>query len=318
MMESASASEESVQATLAQQGAMLDQHSSLLTSASHDFQVLSNQLSEVRNRLDQVTQAFGERGRPVSVADVSNSNERETHAVNPPSYDGDTSTCRAFLGQCSLVFALQPRRFATEMSKIAFVLTLLTGRARDWGMAVWEAKMPCCNDFETFKGEMCKLFDRTLRGDLAAAELNRFVQGTQSVTDYAIHFKTLAVTSGWNDSALRAQFLSGLKDNIQDEIASHDFPVSLEGMIDLALRVEARHRQRRIRRTATQHLLDPSLHVTETTSAPLSSSVEPMQLGRLRLTTEERQHRLVNGLCLYCGKPGHRALNCPVKGAARR
>ena len=39
-----------------------------------------------------------------------------------------------------------------------------------------------------------------------------------------------------------------------------------------------------------------------------------------KLTAEERQRRLAEGLCLYCGGPGHLSLNCPIrkeKAAAR-
>lgn len=318
-MESASqASGESVQAALAQQGALLEQHSSMLSSASHDFQMLSGRLAEIHNRMEQVAQAIGDRGASTSSTESLSGTEREPHANNPPTYDGDVKSCRAFLSQCSLVFALQPRRYASEALKVAYVLTLLTGRARDWGMAVWDAKHPCCVTFKSFRTEMIKLFDRSVQGDLAAAELTRLTQGNSSVTDFAIKFRTLAVSSEWNDSAQRAQFLRGLNEHIQDEIASHDLPGSLEGTIDLALRVEARHRQRRARRSLHHLLSDPSLHVGDDVSSPSISPGEPMQLGRLRLTAEEKQQRLVNGLCLYCGKPGHKALNCPAKGSARR
>lgn len=43
-----------------------------------------------------------------------------------------------------------------------------------------------------------------------------------------------------------------------------------------------------------------------------------MQVGRTRLTPEERQHRFNQQLCLYCGQPGHLISTCPVlpKGPA--
>lgn len=64
--------------------------------------------------------------------------EPEPHANSPPPYDGDPNSCQAFLSQCSLVFALQPRRYATEDSRVAYVLTLLTVKAREWGTAIWD------------------------------------------------------------------------------------------------------------------------------------------------------------------------------------
>ncbi len=53
--------------------------------------------------------------------------------------------------------------------------------------------------------------------------------------------------------------------------------------------------------------------------ATTSGSGDPMNLSivnmkkRDSLTPEERQHRMVNHLCLYCDKPGHQAATCNSK-----
>ncbi len=224
----------------------------------------------------------------------------EPHANNPPLYDGDPNSCRAFLSQCSLVFALQPRRYATERLKIAYVITLLTGRAREWGTAVWDTGASFCNVFDDFHCEM------TLR------------QGGRSVTDYAIQFKTLAASCDWNEGALRAMFREGLNFEIQDEIATHELPLDLEGFINLAIRVESclRLRQRRLAPRSSWGLEEvQSFKAQPPPQSPLPDP-EPMQLGRLRLSAQERQQRLVQGLCLYCGKQGHYALSCPLEAKA--
>lgn len=95
------------------------------------------------------------------------------------------------------------------------------GKSARVGPAVWDAQDPCCQSFEEFWEEMVKLFDRCVHGDAASARLARLAQGTSSVTDYSIHFKTLAAACSWNEAALRAQFIDGLSDSIQDEIATH-------------------------------------------------------------------------------------------------
>ncbi|KAL0146514.1 hypothetical protein M9458_058145 [Cirrhinus mrigala] len=63
-------------------------------------------------------------------------------------------------------------------------------------------------------------------------------------------------------------------------------------------------RARRPGRTFTS--LPPTLPSTLT--AP-----EPMQLGATKLTVEERERRLRNNLCLYCGQPGHLRATCPTR-----
>lgn len=111
--------------------------------------------------------------------------ELEPHATTAI-FDGDPNSCLSFLSQCSLNFALQPPRYATEETRIAFIITLLTGRAREWGTAVWDARASCCQKFKDFRAEMLKLFDRSVQGDAAAACLVRLVKGNSSVTDFAI------------------------------------------------------------------------------------------------------------------------------------
>ncbi len=49
-------------------------------------------------------------------------------------------------------------------------------------------------------------------------------------------------------------------------------------------------------------------------SSPLCSDPEPMQLGGVRISAEEREPRIRSRLCLYCGANGHFAASCPLKG----
>ncbi len=165
---------------------------------------------------------------------------------------------------------------------------------------------------------MTKLFDRSVRGHEAAPKLARLHQGGCSVTDYAIQFKTLTASCDWNEGALRAMFQEGLNFEIQDEIATHELPLDLEGFINLPTRVESRLRLHQ-RRLAPLLVLGagggPAFQGPPTTSITLPDP-GPMQLGRLRLSAQERQQRLVQGLCLYCGKQGHFALSCPLKAKA--
>lgn len=44
----------------------------------------------------------------------------------PKHYDGDPESCHTFLTNCSLLFSLQPRTFATEAAKVANVHTHLS------------------------------------------------------------------------------------------------------------------------------------------------------------------------------------------------
>lgn len=303
------AGEDYVRSALAHQGALIGHHASQLSTTSQEVDSLTTQMANLSGQVQAIQQE-------IRAPFLTHSNP-EPHANNPPPYDGDPNSCQAFLSQCSLVFALQPCRYATEKTKVAYVITLLTGKARAWGTAMWDAQSPICSSFDEFSSEMKKLFDRSVRGDEAAAKLVRLRQKNQTVTDYLIQFKTLSAECKWDKGALRTLFREGLDTQIQDEMAVQETPADLEDLISLALRIEARIQLRR-RRLAPRSAWDfaKDSQGVECPPSLSPSDPEPMQLGRLHLSAQEKQHRLARGLCLYCGNSGHRISTCPLKGKA--
>lgn len=109
--------------------------------------------------------------------------------------------------RCSMHFALQPQTFVQEQFKVAFVLTLLSGRAALWGTAVWENQDPCCASFQTLSEEMKSVFDRAVAGREAARLLADLRQGKGSVSVYSIRLHTLAAECRWNEEAQWGRFL---------------------------------------------------------------------------------------------------------------
>ncbi len=114
-------------------------------------------------------------------------------------------------------------------------------------------------------------------------------------------------------------FLHGLADRIQREIYVLDLPEDFNGLVELALRVDARL-------SRMERRIPPSRHpgLTESQRSSGGDAVghihdpEPMQVGQARLSREEKERRRSQGLCMYCGAAGHFASHCPVKEQARR
>ncbi|KAI2647803.1 Transposon Tf2-6 polyprotein [Labeo rohita] len=115
-------------------------------------------------------------------------------------------------------------------------------------------------------------------------------------------------------------FLHGLADRVQREIYALELPADLNGLIDLALRVDARlsRAERRCLPARLPPGEGPPARASGNDAVGLFQDHEPMQVGRARLTREERERRRSHGLCLYCGAAGHFAFSCPVKGPARQ
>lgn len=145
-----SAGADQVRTAVSQQGILLGQHSSQLTATSKEVECLTAQVADLNLQIQELQrEALASRSAATFGHSPSHA-EPEPHANNPPPYDGDPNSCRAFLSQCSLVFALQPRRYVTEESRVAFVISLLKGRARDWETAVWDAQASFCATFKDF------------------------------------------------------------------------------------------------------------------------------------------------------------------------
>ena len=132
--------------------------------------------------------------------------------------------------------------------------------------------------------------------------------------------------SGWDDTALRSVFLRGLSDQLRDELAIRDETCSLEDLIALAIQLDNRLRERRReRQDRTYGQSEPSAgseagansshrQAHFEASSGSDPGVEPMQVGRTRLSVAERRRRTMNSLCLYCGKGGHFVDSCPLTG----
>ncbi|KAJ7992633.1 hypothetical protein DPEC_G00280700 [Dallia pectoralis] len=81
-------------------------------------------------------------------APESASPSREPRLPPPERFSGEESGCGPFLTQCSLIFELQPSSFPTDRSRIAYLMTVMSGRALTWASAVWEQKSPSCRGFQ--------------------------------------------------------------------------------------------------------------------------------------------------------------------------
>jgi hypothetical protein len=290
------------------QGAMLGRHEEELTAARQAVESLSAQVSSLSTQLHHLHHGAS--------ASQDLRETPEPRVNNPPCFSGEPTQCRAFLTQCEVVFSLQPSTYASDRARVAFVISLLAGRAREWGAANWEAEADCVFNFSQFKAEMIRVFDRSAYGEEASRLLSSLRQGRRSAADFAIEFRTLATTSGWNEPALVARFQEGLNSELKDEIIAREVPTRLDPLIDLAIRIERRFDLRRRARGLESSLL--SSPPAALSSPPTGPEPEAMQLGGLRISTKERERRVTNRLCMYCASPSHFVNTCPVKARARQ
>ena len=322
---------------------VLHQHEAVLASTSADVrqaaasqqQAAANQqqaLADLTAQVQQLSAALAQMVATASPAALPSAPPppaipgpvSEPRVGAPERFAGDPDSCSPFITNCSILFALQPHTFASEEARVAFAINHLTGRARLWGTSEWERRTQACSSFQAFAAELRKVFGAASRGPDSTGGLLSLRQGSRTVADYSIDFRTRARQSNWNTEAQCDAFLLGLEGYIKDELVSHDLPTTLDGVIELSTRVDRRIQARREERQREcfdqrrPHQLRPPSEATASRAASQGGEPEPMQVGRTSLTSEERQRRRQQNLCLYCGQAGHFVSRCPVKARAHQ
>ncbi len=112
----------------------------------------------------------------------------------PGSYAGDAAGCGGFLLQVSLFLEMQPYKFTTERSKVAFLISLLSGKALFWARAMWDAQSVIINSNEAFSNHFKEVFGVTAGRLSVQDQLLHLRQRDSSLDDYTLEFHTLAGT----------------------------------------------------------------------------------------------------------------------------
>ncbi|KAI2655942.1 Transposon Tf2-8 polyprotein [Labeo rohita] len=221
----------------------------------------------------------------------------------PATFAGEATECSGFLLQVNLYIQMQPQQFSSDNAKVAFLISLLTGRALQWAKAIWNANNPIINSYEQFTAHFSEVFSTVTNTLSTSDQLFRLQQGTSSVNDYTLRFRTLAAASGWNETALLGAYRQGLNPEIRAAMALYDDSIGLETFLQRTTRV-------------SQQLAACQPPVTAPQSASVAACTpvpEPMQMDSTRLSRTERNRRITLGLCLYCGQNGHLIRNCPIR-----
>ena len=317
------------------------------TSTSTTITALANQVSTLTGLVTRLLPAQGEGATnpgiptaplqhsipvPVPSTDPPTGARWEPSLAPPNTYAGGFDLCRGFVTQCELHFKHQSSRYLTDGSRVAMIMASLSGRALNWAGATIRQNPHLADNLPEFLEEFRRVFDHPTEGSDAAGRLHAIQQGSRSVADYTLEFRTLAADSGWDDIALRSAYRRGLSEELKDLLV-RDRPTSLNELATLAHRLDDRLRERRreraqmregpSRKNPIRHGESQTMRNTVTTNPvcfPSGTEVsrstegeEPMQLGRTRLTPDAREKRYLERRCFYCGGGGHVLRTCPTR-----
>ncbi|XP_078515092.1 protein LDOC1-like [Lissotriton helveticus] len=132
--------------------------------------------------------------------DASSSNPQIHVTVPPPvplatpeRYSGDPHKIQTFLTQIALHFSCRPASFPNNLSRVAFAISYLSWDAADWAVPLVRNDSPLLSDWEGFRKELERVFDRRATTFSADKELLTLRQGKKDLVSYMMVFNRLIV-----------------------------------------------------------------------------------------------------------------------------
>ncbi|ROI15923.1 NACHT, LRR and PYD domains-containing protein 12 [Anabarilius grahami] len=200
--------------------------------------------------------------------------------ARPAPYSGLAEDCSGFLLQCELVLEMQPHLYRSDTSKIAFLISQLSGKALKWADSIWSQHGAVTQSYSAFISHFREVFGKPITDSSAGEKLYNLKQGSMSIYDYALQFRTLAAVCGWNEQALITTYRQGLEMRLH--LAACKDSIGLEKFIQHSIRCATRI-QACLQEHQDQLLFISPLCRSEPVSSPDPPN-EPMDVENSRLT----------------------------------
>lgn len=314
---------------------------SRLQSMEENQSVLANQMANQVARIEQISETTSSPAVTAPLATGDNSDslpvDPKLKVSLPEKFDGNPAHYEVFISALDNYFTLKGTAYSNQEIKVRTVGTLLSNHALQWFGTLIKEGSGLLKDFGRFMDELKRLFSDPNAKTKSQILLKKLKQGTGSVIHYSARFRTMVVDTGYNEEAKMAAFRTGLSDQIKDILATTlADPETLEDLISLAIKIDTRifdrkmetivpgggNRVAAVNSTATGTVAmamsttgDNHGSATRTSygtsSASQNGSNSPK--GRKKISNLERQRRIQNNLCLYCGENGHIHSGCPKK-----
>lgn len=145
-----------------------------------------------------------------------------------------------FLLQCSLTLEMQPHHFTTECAMIAYIISLLSGRALQWAETIRTQEGTVTQSLSSFIEHFHEVFLRPAGDSSIQEQLFHLRQNHMSVFEYSLKFRTLAAASGWNERLLLNTYQQRLDLSVRLHLAAYDDTIRLERLIQLSIKMDGR------------------------------------------------------------------------------
>ncbi|KAL4164904.1 hypothetical protein KRP22_003644 [Phytophthora ramorum] len=186
--------------------------------------------------------------------------------------------------------AIMARRIVDPLSKVAFAMSCLGGRARSWAYGRRLTDPTCFSTYEDFKEELKLAFEPPQNEFRSRAEFLDLQQGKHDVHAYAQRARYLVsniVTNPIDEATKVVTFMKGLRDGPVKTYLFREYPNTLEAAIALAMQEEFSLRQAKLHVNAPRQMPRPV--------ARPSGGPEPMDLSSATAAGSQQRRGSTNG-----------------------
>uniref|UniRef100_H3GYS8 Reverse transcriptase domain-containing protein n=1 Tax=Phytophthora ramorum TaxID=164328 RepID=H3GYS8_PHYRM len=203
--------------------------------------------------------------------------------------------------------AIAARRIVDPLSKVAFAMSCLGGRARSWAYGRRLTDPTCFSTYEEFKEELKLAFESPQNEFRSRAEFLDLQQGNHDVHAYAQRARYLVsniVTNPIDEATKVVTFMKGLRDGPVKTYLFREYPNTLEAAIALAMQEEFSLRQAKLHAVGRSRTNGPlecdrcwepaASWINEWRPAPAGDAVERVDIGhaamKIAAPSESQSH----------------------------
>jgi len=237
----------------------------------------------------------------------------------PSTFEGERDNLRGWLAQLAVYFEILGWEDNHDGDKIKYTTCLLRRDAMKWYTPYAEkVQAKSWTTWDEYQNELKRQFGPVNARDEARAKIRKLRQSQSSMTDYWNDFQLIASTAQMDGATMSEFLVAGMKKELQQawvlaELDQDDVEAIALWAIKKESRMETLKYNKNNGEESTK--IDRTVR-NQNGTFKSNTNYEPIDLDatnkgpRLNIPRNEYQRRMVQGLCLRCGKAGHRIQNC--------
>ena len=248
--------------------------------------------------------------------------------ADPRQFTGSPEDARGYITQIDDRLNLSLAPPMTDKDKVMYFSSYLAlGAPQRWHSSIVNTKPGLLSDYAAYVEEFKHHFVDPHEATTYRRKLENLRQD-KDVQRYAAAFKEYAALAKVDDETKYLWFFRGLKLNIQRSLNSGSgAPTDFDTMVTSALNIDNFNKlvdnihstsspnkgSRPSSNTTSTNAPPPAVPTTSSSSGPWPMEIDEVKsrLVHGHITSEERERRKKEGLCLYCASPDHHVHSCP-------